>query len=248
MRKDFAFDRLVSEGFNVIGVVEQVSSEMAGFFAYIRMTWRDDGAQSPSNLKMIKEKEYFLRQGIALEFIVSDEFAGNAEAGLRAQLLANYSDYVRNSYLSLGQDEARVWIDPKPGIGNVFTEIEGSVRRYLEGLKIGNVSVLLTVDDNLPSDFLLLRLLRQSAPISLELFCDAIVGKGFTVPSLDWLRRKLDAHRRKGYVVWLKGEGNLPHQYALTLKALKALGTEKRRSSPDVNRLLAIASRAKYPE
>lgn len=245
MNKDGVFDYLVSKEFTVIGIVDQVSGRDDEYFVYIKIERGRDGAQSPSNYKMIKAREELKALGSSIEFIVSDTLTNDAEAGLRATLLANHPDLVRNVFLSMEDDSARVWIDPKPEFSGGSDDVMRSVRSYFEFLNIELDSVALTNSDNLPSNFAILRLLRAVAPVILSDFSSALQGKGFTVPSEDWLRRKLESLRKKGQVVWIKGEAEHLHSYALTLSGLKSLGTEKRRSSPDVARLLAIMNRAK---
>lgn len=244
MNKDEIATELASSQLNVAGIIEKSADESSGYFVYLSVTRDREGVQYPSNFKLKKIKESFNERGVSLDFIISDELANNIEAGLRATLLTNHSDFIRNIFLSLDSREARVWIDPKPNAQEHLAEIDSTARRYLQGFKLNLLSTSLTINENLPTAFAILKALRICAPASLNELSDRIKSKNLTIPSDDWLRRKLDGLRKKELVVWLKGELDRPHSYALSLKALKALGTEKKRSSADIVRLLAITKEA----
>lgn len=241
MKKDEIATKLSSEQLNIAGIVEKSADESTGYFVYVSVARDHEGVQSPSNFKLKKLKEGFSEQGIDLDFILSDELANDIEAGLRATLLINHADSIRNVFLSLNSREARVWIDPKPNAQEHLNEIDSTARLYLLGFKLSLLSISFTINENLPTAFVILKILRICAPASLNELSDKIQSKKLTIPSDDWLKRKLDGLRKKELVVWLKGEPEHPHSYALSLKALKALGTEKKRSSADITRLLAIA-------
>lgn len=241
MKKDEIATELASNQLNIAGIVEKSADENSGYFVYVSVTRDREGVQSPSNFKLKKIKDNFNERGVVLDFIISDELANNIEAGLRATLLINHSDFIRNVFLSLDSREARVWIDPKPNAQEHLTEIDSTARLYLRGFKLKLLSTSLTINENLPTAFVILKALRICAPASLNELSDKIKSKNLAIPSDDWLKRKLDGLRKKELVVWLKGELDQPHSYALSLKALKALGTEKKRSSADIVRLLAIA-------
>lgn len=240
MSKDKIAAELASESFNIAGIIERAAGEDAGYFVYISVARDAGGVQTPSNFKIKKVKDSFNSRGITLDFIISDEIADNIESGLRATLLVNHPDAVRNVFLSLDSRNASVWVDPKPNAQESLNKLDDTTRHYLRGFNLNLVSLALTVNENLPTALVILKTLRICAPSSLS-DLSARMSNNFTIPSEDWLRRKLEGLRKKELVVWLKGQPpEQPHSYALTLKALKALGTEKKRSSPDITRLLAI--------
>lgn len=241
MRKDEVVTELAAEGLSVAGVVERAGEDEVGFFVYVPVVRDKSGKQSPSNHKLKKIRNSFSERCVVLEFLLTDEVANDIESGLRATLLFAYPDAIRNSFMSLDSSNAHVWIDPKPNAVEHLEKIDSTVRSYLKKFKLSLVALAFTVDENLPTGFSMLRLLRIFAPVSLGVFSSKLQERKFTIPSEDWLRRKLDGLRKKGLVVWLKGEGDQPHGYALSLKALRGLGTDKKRSSADITRLLAIA-------
>ncbi len=243
MRKDDIHSVLAADGFDVIGVVENSAEGEPEFFIYIRVAWAADGSQSPTNYQMIKAKDKLGGLGVKVQVIPSDQHAIDVEAGMRATLLSNYTNFVRNVFLSLTPNGANVWVDPKPGAHSIFGEIKESAGKYLSVMNVQLLDLAFTTDDNLPANFVLMRTLRVAAPVTLASLKKLLVEKKFTVPSDDWLRRKLDSLRKKGHVVWLRGNEGEEAMYALTLSAIRALGTEKSRSSPDVRRLLAITKR-----
>lgn len=238
--KDQIAAELALENFNIAGIIERAAEKDSGYFVYISVARDANGVQTPSNFKIKKVKENFSERNIVLDFIISDEIANNIEAGLRATLLVNHQEIVRNAFLSLNSRSASVWIDPKPNAQEHLKKLEETARNFLQGFNLNLDSIALTINENLPTALTILKTLRTCAPSSANDLAVRL-GVNFTVPSEDWLRRKLDGLRKKELVVWLKAQtADQPHSYALSLKALKALGTERKGSSADITRLLAI--------
>lgn len=240
MSKERISSHLESSGIAVSAIINRPSEEGGGYFVYVNLVRGADGSASPSKQKILILEKELAERGIAVSFILTDNHLLDIEAGLRATLLANHSDMIRNVFLSLEGGEAKVWLEPKADIKTAMPKITGTARAYLELSKVKLQSIILTADDFLPANFAILSVLRTISPASLGELSSALVAKKFSVPSDDWVRRKLEALRKKNLVVWIKSDGHMPHTYTLTLKGLKALGTKKNRSSPDISRVLAI--------
>ena len=240
MFKEKISSHLESSGVAVSAIISRPAEEGGGYFVYINLVRDTDGGVSPSKQKISTLEKEFAEKGVAVGFILTDSHLLDMEAGLRATLLANHSDMIRNVFLSLEGGNAKVWLEPKADISAAIPKITGTARAYLELSKVELQSLILTVDDFLPANFAILSVLRTISPASLGRVSSALAAKKFSVPSDDWVRRKLEALRKKKLVVWIKNDEGMPHTYTLTLKGLKALGTKKNRLSPDISRVLAI--------
>lgn len=240
MSKETISSYLELSGIAVSAIINRPMEEGDGYFAYINLVRGADGSTTPSKQKISMIEKELSGKGFSVGFIFTDNYLLDIEAGLRATLLANHSDMIRNVFLSLEGDKAKVWVEPKADARTAIPKLSGTARAFLELSKIKLQSITLTVDDFLPANFVILSVLRTISPASLEKLSSALAAKNFSVPSDDWVRRKLEALRKKNLVVWIKSDGDMPHSYTLTLKGLKALGTKKNRSSPDITRVLAI--------
>lgn len=240
MSKEKVSYHLESSGVAVSAIINRPIEEGGGYFAYVNSARGIDGSLHPSKQKISTLEKELSDKGLPVSFILTDNYLLDIESGLRATLLANHSDMIRNVFLSLEGDKARVWIEPKADIRSAIPLLSGTAQAFLELSKVKLQSIILTVDDFLPANFAIISVLRTISPASLKQLSSALVAKNFSIPSDDWVRRKLESLRKKNLVVWIKGDGDMPHTYTLTLKGLKALGTKKNRSSPDITRVLAI--------
>ncbi|SER62354.1 hypothetical protein SAMN04244573_03993 [Azotobacter beijerinckii] len=227
------------------GIVQKSSTESDGYFVYIKIDRDASGRQVPGNATLQKARNALHQAGVVIEFLLNDSIINDFESGLRATLLHRFPGYVRNAFVSVERKSAMVWIDPKPGAANIFGDIENVVKSYLKQFEFELKSAVFTIDENLPTDFYILRVVRLLSPAPLELIRDELKGHEFSVPSDDWLKRKLEVLRKRGLLVWIKPDPTnavgRPPLYALSLTALRALGTIKSKSSPDITRLLAFA-------
>lgn len=227
------------------GIVQKSSSEDDGFFVYVKIDRDASGRQIPSNSTLQKAKDSLHQSGVLIEFLLSDSVINDLESGLRATLLHRFPRHVRNVFVSIDRKSAVVWIDPKPEAANVFDDIESTVKIYLKEFEFELKSTVFTTNENLPTDFYILRIVRLLSPAPLELIRGELKLREFSVPSDDWLKRKLEVLRKRGLLVWIKPDPatavGRPPLYALSLTALKSLGTVKSKSSPDITRLLAFA-------
>jgi hypothetical protein len=227
------------------GMVRQSLNADSGYFVYIKIDRDSANRQTPSNVKLQKAKEVLRQSGVVVEFLLNDSTINDVESGLRATLLHRFPRHVRNVFVSVERTSAAVWVDPKPGAVDVFYDIESVIKIYLEQFEFELKSIVFTVDANLPTNLFIIKIVRLLSPAPLNLIRDKLQEHDFSIPSDDWLKRKLEVLRKHGLLVWIRPDqggtnGDAP-LYALSLKALRSLGAIKARSSPDITRLLAFA-------
>jgi hypothetical protein len=230
---------LQSQGIQVNGSIIKDTGTGDAFFVFVEVTRDQDNRQIPSNRKLTEAKRELADQGTIVEFLLSDPATRDIEGGLRATLLHAFGAEVRNAFMSIDDGVAFVWLEPKRNLDeSVRADIDAKIKVYLSefGFRLGSTSV--TTNENLPSMLACLRVIRQMAPVASLALKDALTRGGFTVPSIDWLNRRLDSFRRAGKITRL--DNGL---YVLALKSLRELGTVKGRGSPDIARLLAMARR-----
>jgi hypothetical protein len=190
-------------------------------------------------MDFVNAKKRLTTLGYLPEFLLVNEKSEDAEHSLRASLLVSFPDIVRNAFLSIESTQSNVWIDQKRSIEPYErNRVHDHVRQFVQLFRLPPASVLSLGEIALPTKFELLAIIRLRAPVDCEALRDALVERGLTVPSLDWINRQFDALRKSGLVV-----RRSDRHYALTLDALKRLGTLKGHRSPDVQRLLALAKR-----
>lgn len=229
---------LQAEGISLAGEPIKDSGVEGHFFVYVSTNRDSENRQIPSNRILNKARDMLAENGVHVEFLLTDAYAQDIEAGLRATLLHAFGDYVRNSFLSMNDGSANVWIEQKKTLEDeVKVQIERKIHLFVEDFDIKVDTISTTNNENLPTKFALLKSLRQIAPASVMELKHFLVSRQFVVPSDDWLNRRLDALRRAGAVVRVS-----TGTYSLSLQTLQNLGTEKNgHRSPDVSRLLALA-------
>jgi len=208
------------------------------YYVFVEVRRDARGRQEPSNTTLDAIKALLEEKGALVDFVLTDGAKRDAEAGLRATLLHSFGGAIRNSFLSSETREAFVWVVPKRQLSDTeLDEIGAKAKVFLDdvGLKLGNITT--TTGENLPSKTRCMTMLRQVAPVTCSQLAELLRQREFVVPSDDWMTRRLDALRKAGLVVRMKSGF-----YAVSLQALKGLGTVKGRTSPDVSRLLALAS------
>ncbi|MBB2804732.1 hypothetical protein [Xanthomonas arboricola] len=231
---------LLSAGIPVSGSAIRDVEEGSRYYAFVEVRRDPRGRQEPSNAVLDAAGATLRESGIFVDFVLADGTMRDAEAGLRATLLHSFGGAIRNSFLSSTTRDAFVWIVPKRQLGDVELDaISAKAKVFLSEVGLTLKSLTTTTGENLPSNTRCLAMLRRVAPATSLKLTQLLREKGFVVPSEDWMTRRLDALRKAGMVIRMKS-GN----YAISLQALKALGTSKHgRDSPDVSRLLALASK-----
>jgi len=207
------------------------------YFVFLRVEFDERGRQSPTRHAIETAVAALKARGLTVEVLLIDTRTLDIESGARASLLHAYPDAVRNVFLSVGKQGVSVWIDAKRSLDE---QLRKSITERLSvflgqfDLKIDSLSTL--GEGNVPGKLALLNSIRLAAPATLESLIARLQSSGFSIPSVDWLRRRLDVHRRAGDVVRLH-DGS----YALNAATIRALGTSQRGRSPDISRLLALA-------
>lgn len=230
---------LAQEGLSVQGAVIKDSSGNGQVFVYVPVRRNSEGHQVPSNRSLHRIQSSLLEEGLKVEFILTDSHSQDIEAGIRATMLHAFGDDVRNAFLSTEGCSATVWLEPKREISMAtHSAIERKIRAFLREVGLELSSVLSTNSESLPSKFALLKALRHVAPADVAKLKAELILRGLTVPSEDWLRRKLDTLRKGDSIVRL-GNGS----YAIPAKTLDSLGTQRVGGSPDVARLLALVQK-----
>jgi hypothetical protein len=229
---------LSSEGLkSLTSVAHEPGDDGGNYFAFLTVTRNRNNRQQPSNDKLGLIKVKAAMRGIKITFILSIDGDTDLEMSIRATLTANFEPYVRSAFSSVQKRKVFVWLDqkkaiPKPMLANIVR----TTAEVIASNKL-TLAMLSTLQDaNIPSKLAILNAVRQLAPVTAEGLVTALSGRGFTLPSEHWLNNQLDKIRKTNELVRSKSG-----MYALTTKALKSLGTSKKRESPDISRLLALA-------
>jgi len=222
-------------------LADTTSPDKPRVYVFVPVHRDSDNRQQPSNLQLSRAKEELGLRGIDLDFVLTDGDRRDVEAGLRATLLHSFGSLIRNSFLSVAKQRATVWLDLKAGLDstalNAIT-IKAQIFLNEVGLSLGEISS--TAADNLPTSTSILLVIRRASPVTAPAIKTELQKGSLTVPSDDWLSRRLDLLRKHGSVV-----RNHDGSYALSYQALKQLGSGKDSESPDVNRLLRLATAGK---
>lgn len=228
---------LAARGITVVGAIVKDSSEGGALFVRIAIERDEENLQQPTNRQLASLKDELLASGQRVEFLLTDEHGLDIEGGLRATLMHAFGAEIRNVFLSLNGHVGHVWLEPKRTLDEVAIHaIEARVKTFLEGLGISLGTIATVGDERVPGNLACLRVLRKIAPATLAEIKSELERRQFTVPSDDWLRRRVDILRKSGKVVWLAGG-----RFSCTLETLRNLGTVKGRGSPDIERLLALS-------
>lgn len=217
-----------------------ISEQQSGiYYAFVHITRDSENKQQPSNFKLNDAKEKLATQSTIVEFLLVDDSGREIEAGLRATIRHSFDKEVRNVFLSQEGKKGRVWIEPKYDYDEeINSEIKKKANVYLTQFDIELISIIRTTGQNIPTILACLKRIRLLAPVSpADLEAD-LTSRGFSIPSEEWLKRRLESMRRKGHIV-RRSDG----AFVLTLSSLRILGTVKRRGSPDISRMLALARR-----
>ncbi|MEQ1520816.1 MAG: hypothetical protein ABL936_06050 [Aestuariivirga sp.] len=209
------------------------------FTVFVEVIRDKNNQQAPSNKKLKIIANEFEAIGGKVSFVLLDGHNRDMEAGLRASILQDFIDVVRNAFVSIEGLKPVVWLEVK---GNLTAEVskalQSKVQVYMKLFGFDDFQIAIVRDGNAPSKLAILKQVRLYSPVDLDSLKQKLLNRKFDVPSDSWLAHKLDALRKDKMVVRLK-DG----KYALTLLALKASGSSKNRKSPDVERLLELSRR-----
>jgi len=207
------------------------------YFVFLRVEFDERGRQSPNRNAIDTAVAALMERGLAVEVLLIDTRTLDIESGARASLLHAYPDAVRNVFLSVAKEGVSVWIDAKRSLDEQLRKsLVERLSSFLGQFDLTVNSLATLGEENVPGKLALLSAIRLAAPATPESLISRLRSSGFAVPSVDWIMRRLDAHRRAGEVVRLH-DGT----YALNVATIRALGTSQRSGSPDISRLLALA-------
>lgn len=229
---------LLEAGVPVSGVAIRDSEGDGIYYVFVEVRRDTRGRQEPSNAALDVARATLGDMGATVDFILTDGTMRDAEAGLRATLLHSFGGSVRNSFLSTRTRDGFVWIVPKRALNETeLDEISAKARLFLEDVGLTLRQITTTTGENLPSRTRCLAMLKQASPATSPQLAELLREQGFVVPSDDWMTRRLDVLRKSGQVVRMRSG-----RYAVSLAALRGLGTVKGRASPDITRLLALVN------
>lgn len=225
----------------VIGSIISDSNRTGHYLIRVSVERNDKNHQTPSNRELEAARVAIRELGSTVEFLLTDHQAQDIEAGLRATLLHEFGNEIRNVFFSANQGSGFVWIEQKRELsGKVREQMERKATVYLDLFDLKLVSLSYTTDENLPSKLAILNVIRRFAPINSGDLRAVLVERRFIVPSDDWLNRRLDTMRKSASIVRLSNG-----TYVLSLESIHNLGTVKSGKSPDVSRLLALARKSR---
>lgn len=226
-------------GLRPAGKVSANPTAVGSYFIPIHMGETLKGRRNPSGKLLAELKRDLIKHGYNAEFLLMGETGQRMEEGLRHSLMSSYPNLVRNSFLSGNRDTPQVWLEAKRSLdAQEIKRLEVQVEEYARRMKLKAIRLNFMVDANTPTKTEVLSLIRKQAPVTLESLMIELVAQQFEIPSSNWLERSLVMLRRDGLLIQT-GRGD----YALSLDALRRLGTTKGRRSRDIDRLLALARR-----
>lgn len=212
-------------------------AEDSRYYVFLRVEPDAQGVQLPSRGQIADAVAEFKERGLSIEVLLIDTKSLDIEAGIRASLIHAFPNFVRNAFLTNGQRGVTIWIDPKRTLDeDTRSSIADRARVFLRQFDLAMESLSTLGEGNVPGRMAVLAAIRHAAPVLPEALIEMLQARGFTVPSVDWMRRRLDAHRKAGEVVRLQ-DGS----YAPNAAVIRALGTAQNKRSPDISRLLALA-------
>ena len=237
MADDEAIGQIIaSHGVTAVGKIVRDAEDRKRIYVSILLETDSRGTRNPSYKVLAGLKAELAAANISIQYFFNDPANADLEVGLRATLMHAFPERIRNVFCSTLKNTARAWIEPKIVLSEAFElEIREHAIKYFDLASFKLESVSLLSDDHLPGKIAILNRVRQLAPVNIERLQQALTERRFTIPSPDWLSRRLDAFRKSGDVVQCSDR-----TYCLSSAAIGALGSAKGRDSPDIVRMLAL--------
>ena len=208
-------------------------------YAFIKIERSATGSQVPTNYHLRIASEAVSAAGAEITFVLVEDDRQDILANSKAMLMRQYPNLIRNVFPTFGSRGVVIWIEPKRILAKTeIEEMRNKSQQFLEFLKVSLESIYTTASENLPTGTACLNLIRVLSPVTQQMLRQKIEARGFHIPSDEWLAHALDK-LRKAKLIHRSKSG----LYTMTLQGLKALGSGKHRSSPDVIRALAMARR-----
>jgi len=228
---------LEEEQLTLIGDVIVADGEASDSFAYIKLTRDYKGHRTPKQRHINNAKERLKTCGLFVTLIYIEPEKQNIEEDLRLTLIQEGGELVRNVFFKSKSRGAEIWIMPKTKKAldkkeKIFEIIERTMSKH----DVRDWIIKYASEENVPTKTAILTLIRKISPVGVETLFSDLTKIGFDVPNEEFLMRTLD-NLRKSNLVIRRSDG----LYALSLLALRHMGTSKNSRSPDVSRLLDLA-------
>lgn len=214
-----------------------VSRERVGDTATRRMTSKRQLARLASDIK----KAF----GLSVLFAFRSEGPLAAiEAGLRATLERRFPGAASELVVSFPtQDRAEVLFrrsgQSEAGSG---ADLKAVIVEFLREAKFDAVHIEeMSAELPQPSQMNILKALKSCAPATVDQLVVYLNEHGFSLPSTRWLSSKLDSARKRDWVV-RSNDG----RFALTIEGLGVVPASRRRTSSDIERILALGRRKQW--
>ena len=214
-----------------------IPRERLGETASGRMTSRRQLDRLASDIK----KEF----GLSVMFAFRSEgLLADIESGLRATLERRYPEKVSELVVSFPTVERAEVLFRKSGqFGEVNgAEVQAVISDFLRDASFLEVHVE-ELNSELPQPSLMniLKALKSCAPATIAQLLACLSERGFSCPNTRWLSNKLDLARKRDWVV-RSSEG----RFTLTIEGLGVVPVSRRRTSSDIERILALGRRKKW--
>ncbi|QDG74463.1 hypothetical protein FJ695_00435 [Labrenzia sp. PHM005] len=228
-------DTLSSKGIELAGPIVVNNTDLDEYFVFVNSKLDKSRKRSPSSHTLNQISQMYKDSGATVSFVIVEGDRDNIDSSLKTMLFGRFPEMVRNSFASISNTKADVWIEPKRSLTETeINSITKSINEFLDFLRIELKSANFTQTEYTPTPIAILRTLRLIAPCELQTLVAALESKHFNVPNSVWMNHTLDKMRKAGTVVRRK-DG----EYFLSLRGLHILGSDKHRHSPDVARALA---------
>lgn len=125
---------------------------------------------------------------------------------MRATLLYAFPNDLRNVFLSADGPKARVWVEPKHALNEKKSKESSRRLETISRYWVSNcTSSLRLVTKTYRATSRAFEFLKGDRPGGSFDELKVELAKSFTIPSEDWLKRRLDVLYRTGKVVWIAG-------------------------------------------
>ena len=236
---DYINAQLVEAGVVLSGPAIESPIEENKYHVFIDGRLNDKLSENALKSVLSKLRADLAAKGRVLEFVISGRDYSDIELVVKSIAERTVSGVIENCLVEFSGSSFTIWLVPnRPLLDIEISSIEERIRAYMDSFDLKLLAVYSTITDHLPSKYALLSFIRIKSPVRVEDLSSGMTEKGFSIPTVEWLSKNLDNLRKAGLVLRLKSG-----RYALTLSALKALGSAKNASSPDIARMLDLARR-----
>lgn len=230
-------ESFLKRGIELVGPVIK-NHEGNNHIAFVAVSIGRDGKQIPNNYSLSKAEKSIEEKFGGISIVLINSGDHSISLSIKSLIFRKYIDDVRNVFSAINNNLVDVWIEPKKTTGKkksdeIRENIAGLIAHYdLKLNKFINLSEL-----NLPSETTCVNVIRKMSPVMFSDIVKELEKRHFQIPDDLWLAKILDRWRKNG-MIYRKKNG----QYIMTVFGLRALGSGKNRRSPDVIRVLDMAS------